>query len=193
VIRLLVASVRAVFVLTLLTGGLYPLAVLGVGRVFFPHAARGSPVLADGQLRGSALIGQAFTRPEYFHGRPSVSQYDARSSGGTNLSPVGSAARTRHAEERARLASENPDAADPPPRELVATSASGLDPDVSPEAAHWQAGRVAKARGVEASRVHALIDEPALLEPRTLGILGEPRMNVLRLNLELDRRFPVVR
>jgi K+-transporting ATPase ATPase C chain len=192
VIATLVRSLRATLVLTLLTGVLYPLAVTGAARLLFPRQAQGSRVTGvDGVLVGSSLIGQSFTSDRYVWGRPSAagSGYDASASGGTNLSPVGDEVLARVAAERVRLVAANPDAVGPPPVLLLTTSASGLDPHISPEAAAWQAPRVAKARGVDPGAIRALIEE--LTEGRTLGVLGEPRVNVLGLNLALDRLYPM--
>lgn len=190
-LHVLLQSLRTVLVLTVLTGAVYPLAVTAAARVLFPRQSLGSRVHDEkGTLRGSALIGQAFTQPRYLWGRPSAAGggYDARASGGSNLSPVGSDIATRIAAERERLKAANPDAPGEPPLLLVTASASGLDPHVSPEAALWQVPRIAEARGVDQERVRALVQE--LTEGRTLGVLGEPRVNVLELNLELDRRWP---
>ncbi len=191
-IRVLLQSLRAVLVLTLLTGVLYPIAVTAVARYPFRDQALGSRVYdRSGKLVGSLLIGQPFSKPEYFWPRPSAagSGYDATSSGGTNQSPVGADAIARVTSERLRLKEANPEAPGEPPLLLVTSSASGLDPHISPEAAEWQAPRVARARGIELARVTALVDELAAEGRRTLGVLGEPRVNVLELNLELDRRF----
>jgi K+-transporting ATPase ATPase C chain len=190
--RVLLQSLRAVIVLTLLTGALYPLAVTAAARVLFRERSLGSRVRdRQGVLRGSALIGQAFSRPEYLWGRPSQNGYDAANSGGSNVSPVGTDAIANVAKERDRLKAANPEADGEPPLSLLTASASGLDPDITPEAARWQAPRIARARGVELVRVKNLIEE--MTEGRTLGVLGEPRVRVLELNLELDGRFPLAR
>jgi K+-transporting ATPase ATPase C chain len=191
-IRVLLQSLRAVLVLTLLTGVLYPLGVTAVARVAFKEQALGSRIYdKSGKLVGSALLGQPFSKPEYFWPRPSAagSGYDATSSGGTNQSPVGDDAIARVTSERARLRAANPDAPGEPPLLLVTSSGSGLDPHISPEAAEWQAPRVAKARGIDVTRVTALVEELAAEGRRAFGVLGEPRVNVLELNIELDRRF----
>lgn len=190
-VKTLLPSLRATLVLTALTGALYPLAVLGAARLLFPHQARGSLVKdADGTLVGSRLIGQAFSRAEYFQGRPSTAGggYDPRASCGSNVTPVSAETVARVRAERDRLVAANPAAPGPPPLLLVTTSGSGLDPDLSPEAAHWQVARVAAARGAPPADVAALVSERVV--GRTLGVLGEPRVNVLELNLALDQRFP---
>lgn len=187
----LLPSLRAVVVLTIVTGVLYPLTVLRAARLLFPRQARGSLVKdAEGTLLGSSLIGQPFTAPHYIWGRPSAAGagYDPRASSGSNVTPVSDETIARIQAERDRLVAANPGAEGPPPLLLVTTSGSGLDPDLSPEAAQWQVPRVAAARGVPAAEVAALVSERVV--GRTLGVLGEPRVNILELNLELDRRFP---
>jgi K+-transporting ATPase ATPase C chain len=183
-------AVRMTLVTLGLTGLLYPLLVTGLAWVLFPRAAAGSLVAVDGRMVGSALIGQRFSGPGWFQGRPSAAGdggYDAVASGGSNLGPTSAKLRDRAAAELTRLAAENPEAGGPPPAELLAASASGLDPHLSPAAAFWQAPRVAAARGAALRDVQALV--VARTEPRTLGCLGEPRVNVLLLNLDLERRF----
>lgn len=186
----LVVAVRMVVVTLVLTGVIYPFAVYAFAQLLFPRQANGSMVTAGGRIVGSGLIGQEFTSPGYFHGRPSAAGprgYDASASGGSNLGPTSAELRDRIAAETERLLGENASAPGPVPGELVAASASGLDPHLSPDAALWQAPRVATARGVPLSAVRAAVAEH--VEGRSLGILGEPRVNVLLLNLELDRRF----
>jgi K+-transporting ATPase ATPase C chain len=176
-----------IVVFTVLVGVMYPLAMTGVARVAFPRQADGSLVTRNGQVVGSILIGQSFTDPRYFHGRPSAAGagYDAMASGGSNLGPTSQALldRVSLAVKQIRLENDLPDSA-PIPIDLVTASASGLDPDISPASAMLQVPRVARARGMSEKEVRRLVD--AHIEGRTFGVLGEPRVNVLKLNLELD-------
>src|SRR5690242_14582279 len=186
----LIVGLRVALVTLMLTGVLYPLAVTGLSQVLFHEEASGSLITNEkGQVVGSVLIGQGFSRAGYFQPRPSAAGngYDAAASSGSNLGPTSRKLRDRAVAEAERLRGENPDAPGPVPAELVTTSGSGLDPHLSPEAARWQVPRVARARRVAPERVLALVD--AYTEGRTLGVLGEPRVNVLQLNLALDRRF----
>ncbi len=189
--KTLVIAIRAAVVTLVLTGLAYPFAVTGLAQLMFPRQARGSLVSNDrGTVVGSELIGQAFTRPYYFQPRPSAAGdkgFDATASGGSNLGTTSKKLRDRVEAEIARLQKENPDAPGPVPSDLVAASASGLDPDVSPAAALWQVPRVAKARGVSPERVRGVVESQ--MEGRELGVLGEPRVNVLDLNLALDQQF----
>lgn len=170
---------------TLVCGVVYPLAVTGVARVAWPAQARGSVVHVDGRAVGSTLVGQAFTSPGYLWGRPSATGYDAHTSGGTNLGPRDPRLIAALTERAATLAVTAPGRA--VPIELITASASGLDPHVSPAAARFQIDRIAAARGVAPAAVAALIE--AAVEPPSLGFLGAARVNVLAVNLALDRRL----
>jgi K+-transporting ATPase ATPase C chain len=177
-------SIRFTIVTTILLGLGYPLFVTGVAGVVFPHKAAGSLILKDGQVIGSELIAQSFTSDKYFHPRPSAAGngYDATASGGSNLAQSNKVLVTRIQGSIDQLSKENP--GHPVPIDLVTTSGSGLDPDITPDAAFFQAPRVAKARGIPEDRIHQLIEQH--ITSRQLGILGEPRVNVLDLNLAID-------
>jgi len=184
----LLIAVRAAAVTLVLTGFAYPLLVTGLAQVLFPGRADGSLVRDEqGRVIGSELIGQPFSNPAYFQPRPSAASYDGANSAASNLGPTSRKRKDRIAADAARLRKENPDAKGPIPGDLLTTSASGLDPHLTPEGASWQVERVAKARGVSPDRVRALVDQN--LEGRDLGFLGEPRVNVLLLNLALDRQL----
>ena len=187
--RTIVVALRVAAVTLCLTGIVYPLVVTGIAQVLFPRQANGSMLTSDkGVEIGSALIGQAFSDPAYFHPRASAAGpdgWDATASGGSNLGPTSKKLRARVQSATERLLEENPDAGPPVPDELVTTSASGLDPHLSPAAAIWQVPRIARSRNVSPERVRALVESN--VEGRTFGVLGEPRVNVLLLNLALDR------
>jgi K+-transporting ATPase ATPase C chain len=189
-------AIVILILLTVITGLVYPLAMTGVAEAIFPNQAQGSLIEKDGKVIGSTLIGQSFTNDKYFHGRPSATNapdpkdatktvdapYNASNSMGSNLGPTSKALADRVKAEAEKLKAENAGAAIP--ADLVTTSGSGLDPDISPAAALFQIPRVAKARGLPVDRVSALVH--AQIAGRTFGLLGEPRVNVLRLNLALD-------
>jgi potassium-transporting ATPase KdpC subunit len=190
-------AIVVLIALTLITGLAYPLAMTGIAEVIFPHQAQGSLIERDGHVIGSELIGQNFTSDKYFHGRPSATTapdpkdstktvpapYNAQNSGASNLGPSNKALIDRVQGDIDTLKKENPSAS--VPIDLVTTSASGLDPDISPEGALFQVPRVAKARKLPEDRVRALVADHT--EGRWLGLLGEPRVNVLELNLALDK------
>ncbi len=174
---------------TALLGLAYPMAITGVAQAAFPAQAGGSLVRdASGKVVGSALIGQVFAKPEYFHGRPSAAGngYDASASSGSNMGPLNDKLIDREKTDAAALRAENPGAVIP--ADAVTTSGSGLDPDISPANARFQAPRVAKARGLTSAAVLAMVDTQ--IQQPLLGFIGQPRVNVLALNRALDARFP---
>jgi potassium-transporting ATPase KdpC subunit len=177
-------SIRFTILATVLCGFAYPLLVTGIASVLFPHQAAGSLILKDGKVIGSELLAQSFTADRYFHPRPSAAGngYDATSSGGSNLAQSNAKLVQRIQGDIDKLSKENP--GKPVPIDLVTTSGSGLDPDITPDAAYFQAPRVAKARGLSEDQVRQLITQH--ITGRQLGLLGEPRVNVLALNLDLD-------
>jgi potassium-transporting ATPase KdpC subunit len=190
-------AIVLVVALTIITGLVYPLVMTGIAGAIFPYQAQGSLIEQDGKVIGSTLIGQEFTSDKYFHGRPSATvapdpndpaktvpaPYNAANSGGSNLGPTNKALIERVQGDVDKLKQENPST--PVPIDLVTTTGGGLDPHISPEAALFQVPRVAKARNMPEDRLRQLVNEH--VEGRTLGLLGEPRVNVLALNLALDR------
>src|ERR1700691_6759717 len=184
---------RLTLIFTILTGLLYPAVMTGISELIFPHQANGSLVTVNGNVVGSSLIAQGFTKPEYFHPRPSAAGngYDATASGGSNLGPTSQALMTRVQASVVAFRKENPDFTGNIPSDILTTSASGLDPHISPAAAEAQSARVAKARGVSQDEVEPVIAQ--FTQRPDWGFLGEPRVNVLLLNIALDQKFPLAK
>jgi len=182
-------SIAMTVVTTVLLGLIYPLVVTGLAQMLFPHKANGQLVVKNGKVIGSKIIGQGFSGPGYFHSRPSAAGngYDAANSGGSNLGPTNQKLLNRVKSDVASAQAANP--AVSVPIDMVTTSASGLDPHITPANAEFQLSRVAKARAISVEQVQAVVSKHT--EGRQFGILGEPRINVLELNLDLDRQFPV--
>ena len=184
-LRQLRPAIISVLVFMVFTGLIFPSVITMIAKAIFPHQANGSLIEQNGKVIGSEIIGQNFTAPGYFHPRPSAagSGYDASASGGSNLAQSSKTLVTRIQGDIDKLAAQNP--GKPVPIDLVTTSASGLDPDITPDAAFYQASRIAKARNLSEESVRQLIAQH--ITPRQLGLLGEPRVNVLKLNLDLDK------
>jgi len=183
----LVTAILYTIVTVIALGLIYPLVMIGLGQVFFPHQANGSLVEVNGKVIGSEIIGQLWTKPQYFQGRLSAAGkngYDPTATGGTNYGPTNKKLINSTKATIAALKKANPDAVGPPPMDLITSSGSGIDPDISPAGAAWQVPRVAKARNMTAAAVKAIVD--ANITGRQLGILGEPHVNVLALNRALD-------
>jgi potassium-transporting ATPase KdpC subunit len=190
----LLPGLRIKLFMTVILGIAYPLVITGISQVMFPHQANGSLIKSGDKVIGSELIGQNFAKPEYFHPRPSAAGsngFDATSSAGSNYGPTSQKLIDRVKASVEQFRKENPDYHGPIPADLLTASASGLDPHISPDSAHAQALRVAKARGVDPGVVDGLISSST--ERPDLGFLGEPRVNVLRLNLALDHEAPLKR
>lgn len=185
-LRHLGTAVVYTVVTVILLGIVYPLAMTGIAQLIFPRQAAGSLVFVEGKPAGSQIVGQLWTKPRYFQGRPSAAGkgYDPTSTGGTNLAPTSKKLIDATRAAIVALKKANPDATGPIPMDLVTSSASGIDPDITPEAAYYQVPRVAKARGLAPAAVSAIV--AAHVRERQLGFLGEPRVNVLELNLALD-------
>jgi len=184
-------GLRIKLFMTLLLGVVYPLAMTGISQFLFPYKANGTLITSGDKVIGSELIGQNFSKPEYFQPRPSAAGadgYDGTASSGSNYGPTNQKLADRVKASIEKFRKENPDYSGPIPADLVTASSSGLDPHLSPDSAKAQAARVAKARGVTVEQVNRLIAK--LTEAPDLGLLGEPRVNVLKLNVTLDQQFP---
>jgi K+-transporting ATPase ATPase C chain len=184
-------ALRINIFLTILLGVGYPLAVTGISQMLFPHQANGSLVTKNGQVVGSELLGQNFTKPEYFQPRPSAAGndgYDPTASGGSNYGPTNQKLIDRVKASVDKFHKDNPDYHGPIPSDLLTASGSGLDPDISPASAQAQVARVAKARGISTDEMNGLLSQ--YTKSPDLGLLGEPRVNVLKLNLALDEQYP---
>lgn len=178
------AAIVSLILFTLITGVAYPLLITGIAQAAMHDKANGSMIVKDGKVVGSKLIGQSFDDPKYFWGRPSAAKYDGASSTGSNFGPTSSALVDEVKGRTDALRAADPDNAAPIPIDLVTSSGSGLDPDISPAAAEYQVRRVARTRGIDEARVETIVAE--YTQGRDLGFLGEPRVNVLSLNLALD-------
>ena len=184
-------ALRVTIVSVILLGFIYPLVMTGISQVLFPYQANGSMVTVNGKPVGSAIIGQLWTKPQYFHGRPSAAGkngYDPTSTGGTNYGPTSKKLIDSTKATLVALRKDNPNATIPVPMDLITSSGSGIDPDISPDGAYYQAPRVAAARHMTVDQVNALIAK--YTQGRTLGFLGEPHVNVLALNVALDAAKP---